>query len=54
MVFFYFMTGALAMWFFSFDWADKIDLLGKMGAGSVLCTLLLWQVVRRRLRPVAG
>jgi DHA1 family bicyclomycin/chloramphenicol resistance-like MFS transporter len=26
MVFFYFMVGALAMWFFSFDWNNKIVL----------------------------
>ena len=54
MVFFYFMIGALAMWFFSFDWNDKIVMLGRMGVVSVACTLLLWQVVKRRLRPVSG
>jgi DHA1 family bicyclomycin/chloramphenicol resistance-like MFS transporter len=54
MVFFYFMIGALAMWFFSFEWEDKIVLLGRMGVVSVTCTLLLWQVVKRRLRPVSG
>ena len=51
---FYFMIGALAMWFFSFDWSDKIVVLGRMGVVSVTCTLLLWQVVKRRLRPVSG
>jgi DHA1 family bicyclomycin/chloramphenicol resistance-like MFS transporter len=54
MVFFYFMIGALAMWFFSFEWEDKIVMLGRMGVVSVTCTLLLWQVVKRRLRPVSG
>ena len=54
MVFFYFMIGALAMWLFSFDWSDKIVVLGRMGVGAVTCTLLLWQVVKRRLRPVSG
>jgi MFS transporter, DHA1 family, multidrug resistance protein len=54
MVFFYFMIGALAMWFFSFDWNDKIVMLGRMGVVSVTCTLLLWQVAKRRLRPVSG
>lgn len=54
MVFFYFMIGALAMWFFSFDWDDKIVMLGRMGVVSVTCTLLLWQVVKRRLRLVSG
>lgn len=54
MVFFYFMIGALAMWFFSLDWSDKIVMLGRMGVVSVACTLLLWQVVKRLLRPVSG
>lgn len=54
MVFFYFMIGALAMWFFSFDWNDKIVVLGRMGVVSVGCTLLLWQVVTRRLQLVSG
>lgn len=50
MVFFYFMTGALSMWFFSLDWSDKVVMLGRMGVVSVSCTLLLWQVVKRRVR----
>ena len=54
MVFFYFMIGALAMWFFSLDWHDKIVMLGKMGVISVGCTMLLWQMVKRLLRPVSG
>jgi DHA1 family bicyclomycin/chloramphenicol resistance-like MFS transporter len=52
MVFFYFMIGALAMWVFSFDWHDKIITLGVMGVVSVSCTLLLWQVVKRRIRTM--
>lgn len=54
MVFSYFMIGALSMWFFSWDWHDKIVVLGRMGVVSVACTLLLWQVVKRGLRPVSG
>lgn len=53
MVFLYFMIGALAMWFFSFDWNDKIVTLGLMGVISVTCTLLLWQVVKRRIGTIA-
>ena len=49
MVFFYFMIGALAMWFFSFEWDDKIVMLGRMGVVSVTCTLLLWQVVKKNI-----
>ena len=47
MVFSYFMTGALSMWFFSFDWPDKIVALGWMGVVSVAATLVLWQFVKR-------
>jgi len=54
MVFSYFMIGALSMWFFSFDWSDKVVVLGWMGAISVACTLLLWQLVKRRLGPAFG
>jgi len=50
MVFFYFMVGALAMWLFSFDWHDKIVLLGWMGVLSVSCTLLLWQAWKHFIR----
>lgn len=49
MVFSYFMTGALAMWVFSFDWWDKIAVLAIMGIGAASCTLLLWQVARKRV-----
>lgn len=54
MVFFYFMVGALAMWLFSLDWQDKIRTLGWMGVAAVGCTLALWPVAKRRLRPVSG
>lgn len=50
MVFCYFMTGALSMWFFSFDWDDKIIVLGWMGVVSVSVTLLLWARVKRRFQ----
>ncbi|MCL2340960.1 MAG: multidrug effflux MFS transporter [Proteobacteria bacterium] len=54
MVFFYFMVGALAMWMFSLDWPDKIRTLGWMGVAAVGCTLVLWPVAKRQLRPAAG
>jgi MFS transporter, DHA1 family, multidrug resistance protein len=50
MVFVFFSIGALSMWFFSFEWGDKIAMLGQMGAISVACTLVLWQVIKGRLR----
>ncbi|ADW16881.1 drug resistance transporter, Bcr/CflA subfamily [Desulfobulbus propionicus DSM 2032] len=52
MVFFYFFIGALAMWFLSFAWEDKVVVLGWMGVGSVTSTLLLWQAVKRRIRTL--
>lgn len=54
MVFCYFMIGALAMWLFSLDWQDKLVVLGRMGVAAVCCTLALWQLVKRLLRPVFG
>ncbi|MBM9536018.1 multidrug effflux MFS transporter [Desulfobulbus alkaliphilus] len=55
MVFVFFSIGALSMWSFSLEWGgrDKIILLGQMGAASVTCTLVLWQVIKGRLRTGA-
>lgn len=50
MVFFYFMIGALAMWFLSFAWPDKVVMLGWMGVVAVCCTLISWQMVKGRIR----
>ncbi len=54
MVFFYFMIGALAMWFLSFAWADKVMMLGAMGVVAVSCTLVSWQLVKGRMSAVAA
>ena len=53
MVFFYFTIGALAMWFLSFGWSDKVMMLGGMGVVSVCCTLVSWQMVKGRIRTEA-
>ena len=53
MVFFYFTIGALAMWFLSYDWEDKISMLGWMGIVATTCALVSWQVVKGRIRTVA-
>ncbi len=53
MVFFYFLIGALAMWFFSLPWHDKITVLGLMGLIPVSGTLGFWLLIRQWLRPVA-
>jgi DHA1 family bicyclomycin/chloramphenicol resistance-like MFS transporter len=54
MVFFYFLIGALAMWFLSFSSQDKVVVLGWMGVAATSCTLVAWQVVKRRIRVLAG
>lgn len=53
MVFFYFMIGALAMWFLSFGWADKVVMLGAMGVVAVSSTLVSWQLVKKRISAEA-
>ena len=53
MVFFYFMIGALAMWFLSLPWADKVVMLGWMGVAAVSCTLISWRLVKDRIRSLA-
>ena len=50
MVFFYFMTGALAMWFISLEWSDTITVLGWLGMISSTITITLWLLVNRFLR----
>jgi len=47
MVFLYFFTGALAMWFISLDWQDTVRVLGFLGSCSAAITLLAWLVINR-------
>lgn len=42
MVFSYFLTGAVAMWFFSWDWSDKLFTLSMLTCISVSVALLFW------------
>ena len=46
MVFFYFITGALAMWIISLAWANKIAVLGCLGIGAAIITLCGWFAAR--------
>ena len=48
MVFLFFMTGAVSMWFISLDWQDTVGLTGLMGLGAALITLLGWFAVSRK------
>ncbi len=50
MVFFYFMTGSLAMWIISQDWHDKIIVMGWLGNLSATITILLWLGINRFLK----
>ncbi|MDR3088790.1 MAG: multidrug effflux MFS transporter [Desulfobulbaceae bacterium] len=50
MVFVYFITGALAMWIISQDWADKIAVLGWLGVGGAAITICGWFAARRLFR----
>jgi len=52
MVFFYFLIGALAMWFLSFGWTDKVVVLGWMGVIAVSCTLVSWLLVKGKIRMI--
>jgi DHA1 family bicyclomycin/chloramphenicol resistance-like MFS transporter len=49
MVFFYFMTGSLAMWIISQDWHDKIIVMGWLGTLSATITILFWLGINRFL-----
>ncbi|WP_419175013.1 multidrug effflux MFS transporter [Desulfosediminicola sp.] len=47
MVFLYFLTGAMAMWFISLDWQDTVRVLGILGTCSATLTLTAWIVINR-------
>jgi DHA1 family bicyclomycin/chloramphenicol resistance-like MFS transporter len=44
MVFCYFISGSLAMWFFSLAWVDKVTILALMAIVPVVLALILWRV----------
>jgi len=46
MVFFYFITGAIAMWVISLAWANKIAVLGWLGVGGAVITIFGWFAAR--------
>lgn len=47
LIFIYFLVGAFAMWLISLDWADKIRIIGFLGAGTGGTLLCLWLLVAR-------
>jgi len=50
MVFLFFLTGAVSMWFISLGWRDAVQVLGWLGLGSATVTLLAWLGLSRWLR----
>lgn len=49
MVFLFFLTGSLAMWFISLGWQDPVWVLGVLGVGSATVTLSAWLAINRWL-----
>lgn len=50
MVFLFFLTGVVSMWFISLGWADTVHVLGLLGLGASLITLFSWVGVNRWLQ----
>jgi len=53
LVFIYFMLGAVAMWLISFDWSDKIRLIGLLGAVGGSLLLGIWLCLPQTLTRFA-
>lgn len=49
MVFIYFMMGAFAMWFISFGWTDKIQIIGILGIICSSIVLGIWLFIPKNL-----
>jgi DHA1 family bicyclomycin/chloramphenicol resistance-like MFS transporter len=49
LVFIYFMLGAFTMWLISFNWSDKVRLIGIMGAAMGGLLLILWLCLPQNL-----
>jgi DHA1 family bicyclomycin/chloramphenicol resistance-like MFS transporter len=50
MVFLFFLTGAVSMWFISLGWLDAVHILGLLGLFSAAITFFAWLGVNRWLR----
>ncbi len=54
LIFSYFMLGAVGMWFISFEWADKIPVLGAIALGCGALVLAAWTILQKRgLKDIA-
>jgi len=45
LIFIFFILGAFSMWLISFDWSDKIEVIGIMAAGVGAIVLTLWSLL---------
>ncbi len=50
MVFVFFLIGSCSMWFISLGWRDVVEMLGLLGTGSAVVTMLAWLAINSRLR----
>lgn len=50
LIFIYFILGAVSMWLISLEWADKIMVIGCMGAVSGGTVLLVWSLIPKHLK----
>jgi MFS transporter, DHA1 family, multidrug resistance protein len=48
LIFTYFTLGAAGMWFISFEWADKIPVLGAIALGCGALVLVAWTILQKR------
>jgi len=48
LVFILFIWGAFSMWLISFDWSDKIQVIGILATGAGVLTLSLWSILAKR------
>ncbi|MDY0291883.1 MAG: hypothetical protein RBR02_06070 [Desulfuromonadaceae bacterium] len=52
LIFIFFTLGACAMWFISFAWIDKVQVIGLLAVGVGGVMLMVWGVLVRCHRPV--
>ncbi len=52
LIFIFFTLGACAMWFISFAWTDKVQVIGLLAVGVGGLMLIVWGVLVRCHRPV--
>jgi len=48
LVFLFFMLGAFSMWLISFDWSDKIQVIGLLTTGVGAIVLAIWLLLNRK------